>query len=82
MNNPTNQQILRLYKNLLKYGEQLQLTDKWYYMNRIRHEFKANKKLKTAEEIEFCFKVNIAGYLAQFLPLSINFVCLRGVKQF
>lgn len=82
MNHPTNQQILRLYKNLLKYGEQLQLTDKCYYMNRIRQEFKENKKLKTAEEIEFSFKVNVAGYLAQLLRLSIDFVCLRGVKQF
>ena len=82
MSQPTNQQVLRLYKNLLKYGEQLQLTDKLYYMNRIRQEFKANKKLKTAEEIEFCFKVNVDGYIAQFLRLSINFVCFRGVKQF
>lgn len=58
MNHPTNQQVLRLYKNLLKYGDQLQLTDKWYYMNRVRNEFKANKSLKTAEQIEFSFKVN------------------------
>lgn len=57
MTHPTGQQVLRLYKNLLKYGNQLQLTDKWYYMNRIRNEFKTNKKLKSAEEIEFSFKV-------------------------
>lgn len=57
MNHPTNQQVLRLYKQLLKYGNQLQLTDKWYYMNRIRDEFKTNKTLKKPEEIEFSFKV-------------------------
>lgn len=58
MNHPTNQQVLRLYKHLLKYGNQLQFTDKWYYMNKIRDEFKLNKSLKKPEEIEFCFKVN------------------------
>lgn len=64
----TNQQVLRLYKSLLKYGNQLQLTDKWYYINRVRGEFKANKSLKTAEQIEFSFKVNVTVYLT----ISVN----------
>lgn len=70
MNRPTNQQVLRLYKNLLKYGDQLKFTDKWYYINRIRDEFKANKNLKIAEQIEFSFKVKCCGLLC--LAISVN----------
>lgn len=60
MNHPTSQQVLRLYKSLLKYSDQLQFTDKVYYLNRIRDEFKTNKTLKKPEEIEFSFKVNMS----------------------
>lgn len=59
MNPPTNQQVLRLYKNLLKYSDQLQFTDKSYYVNRIKDEFRTNKSLTKSEEIEFNFKVKI-----------------------
>lgn len=62
MNNPTRQQVLRLYKSLLQYGHQLQFTDKPYYMNRVCEEFKANKSLKSAEQIEFHIKVKCNGY--------------------
>ncbi|XP_037038751.1 uncharacterized protein LOC119076170 [Bradysia coprophila] len=56
MNPSTSQQVLRLYKNLLRYGNQLQLTDKWYFMNRVRDEFEANKGLTSTEQIEFSIK--------------------------
>lgn len=57
MNTATNQQVLRLYKHLLKYGKQLKLTDKTLFSKRVRKEFKENKNLTSAEEITFNFKV-------------------------
>lgn len=45
--------ILKLYKDLLRYGEQLKLTDKKYYRNRIQQSFKQNKTLVDKTEINF-----------------------------
>lgn len=45
--------ILKLYKHLLRYGEQLQFTDKQYYRRRIKETFKQNKTLTDENEIEF-----------------------------
>lgn len=50
---------LSLYKRLLRYGQELQLTDRDYYANRIRSEFYQNKKLKLENEIEFSLKVSV-----------------------
>lgn len=50
--------ILKLYKDLLRYGEELTLTDKNYYRLRIKTEFKKNKNLQDDNEINFCFEVN------------------------
>lgn len=36
---------LNLYKNLFKYGRSLQLTDKEYFLKRVRQEFQQNKEL-------------------------------------
>lgn len=57
MSTPTAREVLRLYRNLLRYGEQLKFTDVKYYTGRIRTEFSKNKTLKSAEDIEFNFKV-------------------------
>lgn len=62
MNTANNQQVLRLYKHLLKYGKQLKLTDKTLFSKRIRQEFKQNKNLTSAEEISFNFKVCFTGF--------------------
>ena len=48
-----------LYRKLLRYGRQLQYTDKEYYFNRIRQEFQENRHLTEAKDIEFVFKVNL-----------------------
>lgn len=50
-------QVVHLYRRLLKYGNQLQYTDKNYFKNRIRAEFRQHKELKDAEKIEFEVKV-------------------------
>ncbi|ALC42523.1 CG42372 [Drosophila busckii] len=54
---PSRQQILRLYKHLIKYGNHLQLTDKNYFLGRVRHEFRQKQQLNNPLEIEFTFKV-------------------------
>lgn len=57
MNAPAREQVLNLYKQLVRYGKQLNLTDKNYYLKRIRTEFRKNQFLEKAEEIDFNFKV-------------------------
>lgn len=49
--------ILKLYKDLLRYGEELRFTDKKYYRRKIREEFKENKTLTEAADIDFQLKV-------------------------
>ncbi|CAD7087952.1 unnamed protein product [Hermetia illucens] len=56
MVNPSRQQVLKLYKHLIRYGHQLKYTDKNYFLSRIRDEFRENKDLKDPKEIEFFFK--------------------------
>lgn len=46
------QAILRLYKDLLRYGENLKYTDKAYFRKRIRTNFKENKDLTDQKQIE------------------------------
>ncbi|KAL7736807.1 hypothetical protein ACLKA6_015648 [Drosophila palustris] len=53
---PSRQQVLRLYKHLIKYGNHLTLTDKNYFLGRVRHEFRENRQLTNPLEIEFNFK--------------------------
>ncbi|CAD7014883.1 unnamed protein product [Ceratitis capitata] len=49
---PSKQQILRLYKHLIRYGNQLQLTDKNYFLGRIRLEFKEGRELRDPAQID------------------------------
>lgn len=49
--------ILKLYKDLLRYGEELNLTDKNYFKQRIKKEFRRNKNLQDDKEITFYFEV-------------------------
>lgn len=49
--------ILKLYKDLLRYSEELSFTDKNYYRQRIKKEFKKNKDLQDENEISYCFEV-------------------------
>ncbi|XP_037950049.1 uncharacterized protein LOC119681055 [Teleopsis dalmanni] len=53
---PTRQETLRLYKHLIRYGSQLQLTDKSYFLGRIRREFRENREIQEPKQIEFCFR--------------------------
>ncbi|XP_060843987.1 uncharacterized protein LOC132923967 isoform X2 [Rhopalosiphum padi] len=53
----THLQVKQLYKELLKYGSNLKLTDKNYYKIRIKQEFLDNKQLVKPEEIKFFYDV-------------------------
>jgi hypothetical protein len=55
---PTGRQVLQLYRDLLRYGRQLQLTDKDYFVCRIRKEFKKAKNIENAEDIKFYYQVS------------------------
>ncbi|XP_008189720.3 uncharacterized protein LOC103311783 [Acyrthosiphon pisum] len=54
----THLQVKKLYKELLKYGCSLKLTDKNYYKSRIKQEFLDNKQLVKPEEIKFFYDVS------------------------
>ena len=44
-------EILRLYRDLLRYSEQLKYTDVNFYLNRIKNEFEKNKMIDDEQEI-------------------------------
>lgn len=54
----THLQVKQLYKELLKYGCSLKLTDKNYYKSRIKQEFLDNKQLVKPSEIQFFYDVS------------------------
>lgn len=45
-------QVLALYKTLIRKGRSLQLTDKDYYLRRIRKEFNKNRHIESNEDIQ------------------------------
>ncbi|XP_058832931.1 mitochondrial ribosome and complex I assembly factor AltMIEF1 [Topomyia yanbarensis] len=48
--------VLRLYRDLCRYGSQLQFTDREYFLQRVRREFDQNRNVTDLKEIEFCYK--------------------------
>lgn len=54
----TSRKALLLYRDLLRYGKSLQLTDKQYFLNMIRNEFKQNKLLENPADIDFQYSVS------------------------
>lgn len=44
-------EVLRLYRDLLKYSQTLKYTDVQFYLNRIKQEFAQGKLLTDEEEI-------------------------------
>ena len=53
-----SQQVLSLYRQLLRKGKQLKFTDKDYYFKRMRVEFEKNRALSDKSEIEHNIQVN------------------------
>ncbi|KAJ3642899.1 hypothetical protein Zmor_025647 [Zophobas morio] len=56
MSHITKLDVLKLYKNLLRYGQELKLTDKDYFCERIRYEFRKNRGLQEQSDISFNFE--------------------------
>jgi len=55
-----NQQaVLKLYKDILRYGETLRFTNKKYFRYRIRTAFRTNKDLSDEKAIKFQLEVII-----------------------
>ena len=48
--------ILQLYKNLFNYGQQLKYTDKTYFFDYVRKQFKSTD-IDDSKKIEILFKV-------------------------
>lgn len=48
---------LKLYKNLLRYGDSLKHTDQEFFLTRIRSEFEQNRHLTEAAEIQRLIEV-------------------------
>ncbi|XP_064210745.1 mitochondrial ribosome and complex I assembly factor AltMIEF1 [Tribolium castaneum] len=59
MSQVTKIQILKLYKDLLRYGQNLKFTDKDYFHKRIRREFRKNRDLTDESAISFNFERGI-----------------------
>lgn len=52
-------EVLKLYKDLLRYGDNLKLTDKKYYKSRVKKDFYDNIELKNSDDIQFYLEVII-----------------------
>ncbi|XP_018406017.1 PREDICTED: uncharacterized protein LOC108782288 [Cyphomyrmex costatus] len=48
-----SRQVLKLYKDILRYGETLRFTNKKYFRYRIRTSFKTNKDLPDETTINY-----------------------------
>lgn len=57
--------ILKLYKDILRYGQNLRFTDKNYFRYRIRKAFKDNKDLIDETAIDFQLKKGLKFLEAQ-----------------
>lgn len=66
-------EILNLYKNLLRYSNNLKLTDKDYYLKRVRKEFQQNRELNDPEKVLFSFKVFLT---IAFKNVKCYFMCV------
>lgn len=57
LRSPSALEVKKLYKEILRYGQKLQYTDKEYFFQRIKKEFKTNKALDDETQINFNYKV-------------------------
>lgn len=48
--------ILKLYRDLLKYSQELKYTDKTYYKQYIRNQFEKNKDLNNESLIDLVYQ--------------------------
>ena len=63
-----SKEIIKLYKDIIKYGKNLTFTDKEYFLNRVRAEFKKNLTITSEEEIIFQYNVRINFLMKFYIP--------------
>ena len=64
--------ILKLYKDLLKYSQNLKYTDKLYYKQYIRSQFEKNKELSNETLIDLVYKVSELILNLEFLTILLK----------
>lgn len=64
--------VLKLYRDLLKYGNSLKYTNKGYYKSRIRQEFLKNAHMESQEQIEF--QISVMFVISEVVRYSLYFV--------
>ena len=69
-------EILRLYKNILRYGQNLKYTDKNYFQSRIRANFRENKALSDKKSIQF--QIEVISYSIHSI---FTFACKANLKN-
>ena len=73
-------EVLRLYRDLIKYSQRLKYTDVNFYLNRIRQEFAKGKTLENEDEINR--QIAVRKSLLNLLLQSLCFVLLERSRIF
>lgn len=70
----SRQSILKLYKDILRYGETLRFTNKGYFRHRIRVAFKDNKDLTDEAMVDFQLKVIMLVFQSCASNISLIYI--------
>lgn len=65
-------QVLRLYKDLVRYSDTLVYTDKQFYLKKARDEFRRNKDLQDQKDIAFYVAVSCGMVRSAFQHFNVS----------
>lgn len=66
---PSKPQVLNLYRAILRYGRELELTDKGYFFQRIKAEFSRKKTLSDPELVKKAYEVRPCAFFFKGLVM-------------
>ena len=72
MSVPSRRQVLSLYRSLLRYGEQLKLTDRDFYVARIQREVRENSQLTDQPAIRRSYEVIFGLFCCLLWQLNVD----------
>jgi hypothetical protein len=72
-------EVLRLYRDLLKYSQRLKYTDVDFYLTRIKQEFAKGKTLENEDEI--IRQISVKRISSNFFSIFLSFY-FRKVENF
>jgi len=72
-------EVLRLYRDLLKYSQRLKYTDVDFYLTRIKQEFAKGKTLENEDEI--IRQISVKRISSNFFSIVLSFY-FRKVENF